>query len=86
MDCKKCKSIIPSESKYNPIQEECHPSVFDCANIVTENCCNGVKISDMPDPCSINGDDLIPLVHNGVNVAISVNRFIDLISELIKDK
>ena len=40
----------------------------------------------MPDPCSISGDDLIPLVHNGVNVAISVNRFIDLISELIKDK
>lgn len=92
MECNKCNSIVPLEQtsviEDQPKEPECNNlSVFDCANIVTEKCCNeGVKISDMPEPCSIDGDDLIPLVHNGINVAVSVNKFIDLISKLIKDK
>ena len=92
MECNKCNPIFPTEqepvTEIQPEEPECSKlSVFDCANIVTEKCCNeGVKISDMPDPCSIDGDDLIPLVHNGVNVAVSVNKFIDLINKLIKDK
>lgn len=89
MECNKCNPIFPVQHKVEPIPEEIpceQSSVFDCANIVTEKCCNGVRISDMPDPCSIDGEDLIPLVHNGVNVAVSVNKFIDLITKLVKDK
>ena len=85
MDCNKCKPILPLELEPTPSIPKPKPTYPQvCQNIVSEECCDGLRISDMPDVCNIDGEDLVPIVHNGSNVAVSINKLFSNIPELAK--
>lgn len=78
MECNKCTAIFPQEKVITPTCE-CKES---CCNIVSEDCDKGYKISEMPDVQYIYMDDLIPLVHNNTNVAVSLSKLLQQIKTL----
>ena len=81
-NCQKCGPIDPVETSYRTTQ--CGCTATSCNNIVSEGCVSGLKISNMPEPAHIAGDDLIPLVHHGSNVAITLEHFLLEASQILE--
>ena len=81
-NCQKCGPIDPVETSYRTTQ--CGCTATSCNNIVSEGCVSGLKISNMPEPTHIAGDDLIPLVHHGSNVAITLEHFLLEASQILE--
>ena len=81
-NCQKCGPIDPVETSYRTTQ--CGCTATSCNNIVSEGCVSGLKISNMPEPAHIAGDDLMPLVHHGSNVAITLEHFLLEASQILE--
>ena len=80
-NCQKCGSIEPVETSRT---STCGCPATSCSNLVSEGCVSGLKISNMPEPAHIAGDDLMPLVHHGSNVAITLEHFLLEASQILE--